>query len=78
MGEIKLPKGERGMVRYFDFAGNERFILTTKDVSGYPNFYLYEVSGDGIKRLGSGRNPLELEEKFEVERLICDGKNDRV
>lgn len=76
MGEIKLPKGECGMVRYFDFAGNERFILTTKDVSGYPNFYLYEVSGDGIKRLGSGRNPLELEEKYQVERTMRNGKDD--
>lgn len=70
---LKIPKGERSMVRYFTQSGDEKFLLTQKDVSGFPNFYLYKIDGDQLTKLGSGRNPLELEEKIDVERSIRNG-----
>ena len=72
MTQFKYPKGERGMVKYSDKEG-VKFILTTKEVGGYPNFYLYEVSGETLKKLGGGRSPLELEEKFNVEKVLKHG-----
>lgn len=73
MDDLKLPKGESGMTRYLTVKGEPKFLLTTKNVGGSPNFYLYKVSGGDMKKLGSGRNPLELEEKFEVEKVLRDG-----
>lgn len=61
------------MVGYSTVNGVEKFLLTSKDVGGYPNFYLYEINGDQLTKLGSGRNPLELEEKFNVEKVIRSG-----
>ena len=62
------------MVSYSDVHGSERFIVTQKNVSGNMVFYLYEVQNDCLKKLGSGRNPLELEDKFDVEKVLRSGK----
>ena len=74
MSNIKVPKGERRTTTYLDTNGNQRFFMTIKDMGGGPNFYLYEVSDGSAKKLGSGKNPLELEEKFKVADVCIGAK----
>lgn len=62
---LKIPKGERVWVQYFDSRSNLVFILTSKE--GSRDFYfLYEAAEDGLHRLGKARLPMELEEKYRI------------
>lgn len=54
---IKAPKGEVVWETYI-IGGKERYIVTSKPVRDY--YYIYEVSGDSLKKLGKARTPVEL------------------
>ena len=57
-----LPKNEDVFVFHIDEEGFLRYVITAK-----PNremWFLYEYTGDSLKRLGKGMNPNLLEEKY--------------
>lgn len=54
---IKIPKGEVLWETYV-IKGEERYIVTSKPVRDY--YYIYEILGDSLKRLGKARTPVEL------------------
>ena len=66
MSDIKCPKGEVVWVRYCSGGGDTRFVLTSKTMNR-DFYYLYEVIDGKLNKLGRGRNPFELESKFDVE-----------
>ena len=65
---VKCPKGEDSCVTYYGPDGNPLFRLTTKPSTGH--FFLYEFTASGLVRLGKGRSPLELEEKYDVRKRM--------
>lgn len=64
---MKIPKNERLWVSYLDFNGTLTQIITSKSDSR-DTYYLYEVSGDSIKKLGKSSSPTELENKFNIRK----------
>lgn len=66
--EVKYPKGEDVCVTCCERGGKPLFLITTKPLTG--NFFLYEFTDNGLKKLGKGVSPLELEEKFDVKRRM--------
>ncbi len=63
--EIKVPKSERSWTVYLNTNGEPILILTSKPARDF--YFLNEVRPDGIlQRLGKARNPIELEDKFDV------------
>ena len=66
---IKVPKGERGWTCYYDKSGECIFLLTSKE-KNRDFYYLYEVSGGSLKKLGKARTPPELERQFKVDEFI--------
>ena len=54
---IKIPKGEVLWETYV-IKGEERYIVTSKPVRDY--YYIYEILGDSLKKLGKARTPVEL------------------
>ena len=67
--ELTLPKGERSWVGYYNLAGERLFLLTSKQNSR-EWYFLYEVHGATLKKLGKAHSPTELEEKFQVMEKI--------
>ena len=66
---MTYPKGETVWVQYVDRNQQTLFILTRKE-SSRDYYFLYELTGGSLKKLGKARSPTELEEKFRVfERL---------
>lgn len=66
---MTYPKGETVWVQYVDRNQQTLFILTSKE-SSRDYYFLYELTGGSLKKLGKARSPTELEEKFRVfERL---------
>ncbi len=59
------PKGERGWVRYYNVAGNESFLLTSKE-SNRDFYYLYKIADGVLKKVGRAKSPLELVEKHGI------------
>lgn len=66
---LKYPKGECGCVRYVNISGQLMFVLTTKNNTD--SYFLYEVTENGLVKLGKGKNPYELEEKFDIRNKLC-------
>lgn len=67
----KMPKDERVWVSYRDSGGEPVFLITSKPTR--ETYFLYEVTPDGLKRLGKSDSPEELAEKFGVyERIKTD------
>ena len=62
MCKIKLPKGETGFVAYHDSAHVQRYLLTANQTR--TRWTLFSVDGRTLKKLGSGANPLDLEERY--------------
>ena len=61
--DFVFPKGETVWVQYHAAGGALRYILTSK--AGDRNtYYVYELIGGAFQKLGRGRSPVELEEKF--------------
>ena len=69
MDDIKCPKGEVIWVRFCSGNGATRFLITSK-ISSRDFYYLYEVVDGKLKKLGRGKNPLELEEKYDINNKI--------
>ena len=69
MAEIKCQKGERIWMRYYDKKNALRFFITSKEASR-DFYFLYEVSGATVKKLGKARSPKDLEEKYKVEERV--------
>lgn len=69
MNEPKYPKGERVWVGIYNKGHELMFIITSKE-SSRDYYYLYELTGGVLKKLGRARSPKELEEKFEVDKRI--------
>ena len=66
---MTYPKGETVWVQYVDRNQQTLFILTSKE-SSRDYYFLYELTGGSLKKLGKARSPTELEEKFRIfERL---------
>lgn len=65
------PKGERPWVAYYTQDHTIRYLITSKTTS-QDAYYLYEVTGEMLKKLGKGKTPRELEEKFRVEEKVRD------
>ena len=65
---LKIPKGERVWVQYFDSKSNLAFVLTSKEASR-DFYFLYESAKDGLHRLGKAHSPMELEERSEERRV---------
>jgi hypothetical protein len=69
MDDIKCPKGEMVWVRFCSGNGATKFMLTSK-ITSRDFYYLYEVVDGKLRKLGRGKNPLELEEKFGVDNKV--------
>ena len=62
-GTFTYPKGETIWVQYHTKDGALKYIMTSK--TGDRNtYYVYELDGTDFKKLGRGKNPAELEEKY--------------
>lgn len=62
-GALTYPKGETIWVQYHTKDGTRKYIMTSK--TGDRNtYYVYELDGTDFKKLGRGKNPAELEEKY--------------
>ena len=70
MAEVKCPKGERLWMRYYNKKNSLRFFITSKETSR-DFYFLYEVSGATVKKLGKARSPRDLEEKYKVEEGVA-------
>lgn len=70
MAEIKCPKGERFWMCYYDKKDTLRFFITSKETSR-DFYFLYEVSGVSVKKLGKARSPKDLEEKYNVNERVA-------
>lgn len=64
----KIPSGETVCVRYADMNGEELFFMTTKQSTEL--FYLYEIDGDTVSKIGKAQSPFELESRFNVIEKI--------
>ena len=62
MCKIKLPKGETGFVAYHDSAHVQRYLLTANQTR--TRWTMFSVDDGALKKLGSGANPLDLEERY--------------
>jgi len=67
--KINPPKGERVWVSYCR-DGLQFFMLTSK-INNRDFYFLYEIVDEAPKKLGKAKTPLELEEKFEVNKRLC-------
>lgn len=63
MDKIKPPKGERVWTAGYDADGLLSYFITTRKDTHGP-FYIYKADGDSYKKLGSGKSPLLLEDKY--------------
>ena len=62
-GELPFPKGETVWVQYHEKTGELHHIMTTK--KGDRNtYYLYVLENGAWKRLGRGKSPVDLENKY--------------
>ena len=63
----QVPKGEEPVVCYCDRQSAEVFLMTRRDGM----FTLYRVDEDGsMKKLGKAKDPVTLEEKYDVEKVV--------
>lgn len=67
--EYPYPKGEHVWVGYYTDMHELMFIITSKE-SSRDYYFLYEYANGKFQKLGKSRSPKELEEKFEVEKMI--------
>lgn len=65
--DIKIPKGETVWAEFLS-KGKPRFIITSKQLRDW--YFLYEVNGEELKKLGKARTPPELEERFKVHEKL--------
>ena len=68
MGRLVYPKGEHVWVAYYNTAHELVFILTSKETRDY--YFLYELVDGKFQRLGRAKSPIELEERFNVDKRL--------
>lgn len=70
MAEIKYPNEsiERITATYCNANHERLFLMTYKPQAGV--YFLYKFTPDGLVKLGKSRSPIELEEKFEVRKMM--------
>lgn len=66
---MKVPRNEMVWTQYYDKSGTLRFLLTAKDGSR-DTYIMYESVDGELRKVGKGKSPLELEEKFKVNKAI--------
>ena len=65
---VKYPKGEIVWTEYSK-NGKAIFLMTSKESRDF--YFLYKVNDDGTaEKLGRGKSPIELEEKFNVNESL--------
>lgn len=64
---IRVPKGETVWAEFLA-KGKPRFVITSKQLRDW--YFLYEVNGEELKKLGKARTPPELEERFKVHEKL--------
>lgn len=57
-------KNEIVWVQYLDKDGVTKFVIASKPARETYNIYSVSDDGDSIKKIGSGKNPSDLEDKF--------------
>lgn len=67
-----VPKGERVWCTYHDLAGKTRFLITSKEAN-LDFYFLYEVDGAKLRKLGKSRSPKDLEVKHMILEHIKEG-----
>lgn len=70
MSEIRFPKGEFVWKQFFTERGELRFIITSKSETNREWYYLYALTDGVFKKLGKGKAPPDLEEKFDVDSRL--------
>lgn len=65
---MKIPRNENLCTTYCNANGVTLFIMTV-DLFGV-TYFLYEVCGGKIKKLGKANSPTELERKHSVNEII--------
>lgn len=63
MPDPKPPRGEQIWVAGYDREHKLTYIITSKKDTRGP-FFIYKADGDSYKKLGSGKSPLLLENKY--------------
>lgn len=60
----KTPKNQKAWTVYYDLKHTPRFIMTSDMLR--TTFTLYRIENDKLTKLGSGKNPIELEKEFKI------------
>lgn len=67
-GSFALPRGEVIWVQYRDGAGELRYVMTSKgadmNTADRSTYFMYGLAEGEWKKLGRGKRPAELEEKY--------------
>lgn len=64
----RIPTGEVVCVTYIDKAGKEVNLITHKPITDM--YYLYDIDGDKITKIGKDQSPIVLESKFGIDKKI--------
>lgn len=68
MKDIKYPKNELIWFHYFN--SNHVFMFLSTSSQSRDWYYLYEFKDGRLIKLGKGRSPIELEERFKVDERL--------
>lgn len=68
MNNIKYPKNE--LIWFHYYTQNHVFMFLSTSSYSRDCYYLYEFIDGKLVRLGKGKSPLELEDKFNVEQRL--------
>lgn len=66
--KYKFPKGENVWTYYCNASGELMFIMTAKIQRDY--YYLYELNDTSFIKLGRSKSPIDLEQKFDVNKKL--------
>lgn len=70
----KLKKAGEIITEYlYDNNKVLRYVITNKQSNGM--FFLYEVNGDVLNKLGKVQSPLDFEEKFKMRESLLENRH---
>lgn len=64
-----ISKGEIIWTEYRNSDGVPVMLMTSKPTRDV--YYLYDISGADCVRMGKAGNPRDLEEKFDIRKIMC-------
>lgn len=70
MDSVKFSKDEKPQIIYRNSSEAISFVMTRKGANG--EFFLYEMQGDKLVKLGKSPSPEKLEEKFNIAERLCE------